>query len=56
VGRDGLPYDVRVLKSLGMGLDEKAIDSVKTWKFRPGMKDGVAVSVRAQIQVNFRLL
>jgi protein TonB len=39
-----------------LGLDEKAIDAVRQWKFRPGMKDGKAVTVQASIEVNFRLL
>jgi len=45
-----------VVKSLGMGLDEKAMEAVAKWRFRPGMKGGQAVNVRAQIEVNFRLL
>jgi len=45
-----------VVKSLGMGLDEKAIEAVEKWKFKPGMKGGQAVNVRATIEVNFRLL
>jgi protein TonB len=39
-----------------MGLDEKAIEAVEKWKFKPGMKDGQAVNVRVTIEVNFRLL
>jgi periplasmic protein TonB len=45
-----------VTKSLGLGLDQKAIEAVEKWKFKPGMKDGKAVPVFAQIEVNFRLL
>jgi len=44
------------VKSLGMGLDEKAEEAVRKWKFRAGRKDGKPVPVRAQIQVDFRLL
>ena len=47
--------DIRVLRSLGFGLDEKAIEAVKKWKFRPGSKNGQAVAVQATIEVNFRL-
>ncbi len=52
----GRPRNLRVLRSLGLGLDEKAIEAVEKWKFRPGFKDGRAVTVAAQIEVNFRLL
>jgi len=47
--------DVRVARSLGMGLDEKAIEAVQKWKFAPGMKDGHPVSVQVSVEVNFRL-
>jgi TonB family protein len=56
VDPEGKARDIRVVKSLGMGLDEKAIEAVEKWKFKPGMKAGQAVPVRAQIEVNFRLL
>jgi TonB family protein len=56
VGSDGMAHDVRVVKSLGGGLDEKALEAVRSWRFRPGRRNGVPVPVRAQIEVNFRLL
>jgi TonB family protein len=56
VGPDGTPHNIRVLRGLGLGLDEKAIDAVSEWQFRPGTKDGVPVTVAANIEVNFRLL
>jgi protein TonB len=56
VDSEGYARDVRVVKSLGMGLDEKAAEAVRKWKFRAGRKDGKPVNVRAQIQVDFRLL
>lgn len=56
VWEDGLAHNIRVLRSLGLGLDEKAVEAVKRWKFAPGKKDGKPVRVAAQIQVNFRLL
>lgn len=56
VDTEGKARDIHVVKSLGMGLDEKAIEAVMKWKFNPGKKDGKAVNVRATIEVNFRLL
>jgi len=56
VNTDGKAEDIRVVKSLGMGLDEKAIEAVQKWRFRPGKNKGVPVKVKAQIEVNFRLL
>jgi TonB family protein len=46
----------RVVRSLGLGLDEKAIEAVLKWKFKPGFKDGKPVAVAATVEVNFRLL
>jgi TonB family protein len=56
IGPDGLAHNVRVVRSLGLGLDEKAIDAVQQWKFKPGMQEGSPVTVAATIEVNFRLL
>lgn len=56
VDATGIPRNVKVLRSLGLGLDEKAIEAVEKWKFRPGYKDGKPVAVSASIEVNFRLL
>jgi TonB family protein len=55
VGADGRPREVRVSRALGMGLDEKAIQAVKLWKFEPAMKDGHAVAVQMNVEVSFRL-
>jgi periplasmic protein TonB len=55
VGADGKPRDIRVQHSLGMGLDERAIDAVRQWKFEPAMKDGQPVAVQVNIEVSFRL-
>jgi TonB family protein len=56
VDAQGNPQDPRVIRALGMGLDEKALEAVRKYKFKPAMKDGrVAVPVRITIEVNFRL-
>lgn len=56
VGVDGVPGSIKVVKPLGLGLDEKAIEAVSQWRFRPGMKEGAPVPVQAQIEVTFHLL
>jgi TonB family protein len=55
VGKDGHPYDVRVGQSLGMGLDEKAIEAVNRWRFRPATLNGQPVATRIAVQVDFHL-
>lgn len=46
---------IRVLKSLGHGLDEKAIEAVRRWKFNPATKDGTPVSVEVAVETSFHL-
>ncbi len=55
IWQDGSPHNVRVTRSLGLGLDEKAIEAVQAWRFDPALKDGVAVRCTAEVEVNFRL-
>jgi len=55
VGPDGKVYDMRIQRSLGLGLDEKAMEAVKTWRFDPAKKDGQPVKVQVLVEVNFRL-
>lgn len=55
VDTDGIPQDIKVARSLGMGLDEKAIEAVKNWRFEPARKDGVPVAVKVNVEVAFRL-
>jgi protein TonB len=56
VGIDGKAEDIQVVRSVDSRFDPKAIDAVTQWVFKPGMKDGLPVKVRAQIEINFRLL
>ncbi|MCE5307401.1 MAG: energy transducer TonB [Acidobacteriales bacterium] len=56
VDPSGKPRDVRVIRTCGLGLDEKAVEAVMKWRFRPGLKDGKPVPVAATVEVNFRLL
>ncbi len=55
VGPDGRPRDLRVLRSLGLGLDEKAVEAVRQWKFEPARKSGAPVAVRINVEVEFKL-
>ncbi len=55
VGTDGRAHDVQVARTLGMGLDEKAIQAVRTWKFEPARLNGRPVAVQINVEVNFRL-
>lgn len=56
VDANGLPHNIHVVRPLGLGLDEKAIEAVMKWRFRPALKGGKSVAVQAQVEVNFRLL
>lgn len=55
VDPDGGPRDIRIVRSVGMGLDEKSIEAVRTWRFEPARKDGKPVSVQITVEVSFRL-
>jgi len=55
VDEQGLAQDIHVAKSLDQGLDQKAMESVQTWRFAPATKDDKPVRVQATIEVNFRL-
>lgn len=55
VRRDGTVDVIRVIRSLGFGLDQNAMSALKQWRFRPGMRNGVPVDVSLNIEVNFNL-
>jgi len=56
VDAQGNPQDIHIARALGMGLDEKAIEAIRQYKFRPAMKDGkTPVPVLISIEVDFRL-
>lgn len=56
VDEHGMPQAVRVVQGVGMGLDEKALDAVRQYRFRPAMEDGKPVKVEMQIEVTFSIL
>jgi periplasmic protein TonB len=55
IGPDGHPAHLLVARSLGMGLDEQAMEAVRTWRFEPGRKDGHPVAVLISVEVDFHL-
>jgi TonB family protein len=55
IDASGAPTLIRIISPLGCGLDEQAIHSVETWKFNPGEKDGSAVAVLIDVEVDFHL-
>jgi TonB family protein len=55
VDAHGYPQNARVIRALGMGLDEKALEAVQKYRFRPAMKDGKPVAAMITVMVNFRL-
>lgn len=56
IDQQGLAQDIAIERSLDTGLDQKAIEAIRQWRFRPGMKDGVPVRISAVIEVNFKLM
>jgi TonB family protein len=55
VAPDGRPTRLRIARSLGMGLDEKALEAVNRWRFEPARKDGQPVAVQISIEVDFHI-
>jgi TonB family protein len=55
VDAQGMPRNPRVVRSLGMGLDQKALEAVERYRFKPAMKNGKPVAAAISVLVNFRL-
>ena len=55
VGTDGKTHDVRIVRSLGMGLDERSVEAILTWRFDPATKNGQTVAVQIKVETSFRL-
>ncbi len=53
VGADGQPRDIQVVRPLGLGLDESAIENVRAWQFKPGTRNGSPVDVVVNEEVFF---
>ena len=55
VNEEGMPIDPKVTRPLDPGLDEKAIECVLEYRFRPAMHEGTPVATRITVEINFRL-
>jgi protein TonB len=55
VDREGNPINVRVVRGIGYGLDEKALEAVRQYHFRPAMENGHPVVVEMNVLVNFQI-
>jgi TonB family protein len=55
VDQNGIPTNVRIVRGVGRGLDEKALEAVSKYKFKPAMEHGQPVPVELNIQVNFQI-
>lgn len=55
LGSDGIPGDIWVIRKLGLGLDQKAIEAVRRWRFQPAMRDGKPIPVLLAVEVNFHI-
>ena len=55
VDSKGNPQNVHILRGVGMGLDEKAIEAVRQYKFKPAMEGGKPVPVELNVEVNFQI-
>ena len=55
VDTNGLPSHVRVIRGVGMGLDEKAVEAVRQYRFKPAMESGKPVLVELNVEVNFQI-
>lgn len=55
VGIDGKPQDIWVVRPLGHGLDERAIQAVCSWLFAPAKRNGKAVPAFVNVEVSFRV-
>ena len=55
VGVDGKTSNIVVIKKVGLGLDEKAVEAVRTWRFEPGRRNGKPVLTHLTLSVQFKL-
>lgn len=56
VDTNGMPTKVHVLRRVGMGLDDEAVDAVKQYRFKPATRNGRPVAVYVNVEVNFQIV
>jgi len=56
IDTDGIPTEINLVKGLDPGLDQKAVECLQHWRFSPGMRRGQPISVKAKVEIQFRLL
>jgi TonB family protein len=56
IDQTGRPRNLKIVKGVGLGLDEKAIEAVSQWRFKPGLKDGRPVVWSGEVECAFHLL
>jgi protein TonB len=54
IDEQGDVVDARVIEGLSMGLDQKALDAVRTWKFKPAIAGGKPIKMKYALKVSFR--
>jgi len=54
IDENGVPQEIKVVRSLGLGLDQKAVEAMQKWRFKPAMKDEKPVPISANVEMNFR--
>jgi len=55
VDAEGRPTEIKLIKGLGKGLDEKAVECLQKWRFKPATHNSEPVSMKATVGINFRL-
>jgi protein TonB len=55
VDANGKPQNVHVIRGVGMGLDEKAMEAVRQYRFKPGTENGKPVATFLNVEVNFEI-
>ena len=55
VRRDGAVGDVKILRGLGAGLNDRAVQAVRQWRFTPAQRQGTPVDVIVEVAVEFKL-